>query len=145
MHVVRAPSWGAFGLALACLILAGCGGGSSLSVKGNVTVAGQPLEEGAISFEPADGIGPSLGGKIEAGHYQVTGRAASGKKIVRIRGVQKTGRKIEAGMPAPKGTMVDEIKQLPDIYNDKSTLDIDLPAGKVIEHDFNLKCRYVLF
>jgi len=139
MHVVRFSGAAALGLALACLVVAGCGKGGTLSVKGNVSVAGQPLEEGTISFEPADGIGPSLGGRIEAGHYEVTGRAAPGKKIVRIRGVQKTGRKIEAGMPAPKGTMVDEIKQLPDIYNDKSTLDIDLAPGKPIEHDFNLK------
>jgi len=126
------------GLALACLFAAGCGS-PDLSVKGAVSFAGKPIESGSISFEPADGVGPSLGGTIEAGRYQVSGRAPAGKKIVRIRGVQKTGKKIEAGMPAPKGTMVDEIKSVvPPNFNDKSTLDIELKAGTT-ERDFDLK------
>jgi hypothetical protein len=122
--------------ALACLL--GCGGGT-VRVKGAVTFDGKPVDEGSISFESADGKGPSLGGKIEAGRYEVAGDGGAGKKVVRIRGTLKTGRKVEAGPPVPKGVLVDEIKgPIPAVYNDKSTTVVELKTGKVNEHDFPL-------
>ena len=125
-------------LTIGALFSAGCGGGA-VTVRGAVLYDGKPVEEGSISFESEDGSGPSLGGKIEAGRYDVAAPGGAGKKIVRIRGVLKTGRRIEAGPPAPKGMLVDEIKaQIPSAYNDRSTLTVDVAAGKANEHDFNL-------
>jgi len=129
----------ALALVLACSFAAGCGGGP-LTVKGNVSYDGKPVEDGSITFEPADGKGPALGGKIEGGHYEVSGPALPGKKTVRIIAARKTGRQIDAGPPAPKGTKTDEIdRYIPAIYNDKSTLTVDVVSGKVNEHDFPLK------
>ena len=128
-------------LATGFLVSAGCGGGGGapVSAKGVVTFDGKPVDEGSISFEPADGQGPTLGGTIEGGRYECSGPSGAGAKRVRIRGVLKTGRKIEVGPPSPKGVMVDEIKgPIPPAYNDKSTLTADLAAGKANECNFAL-------
>ena len=56
---------------------------------------GKPVEQGIISFEPADGIGPTTGGSVTDGTYDLTGdaRATVGEKIVRIYASRKSGRK----------------------------------------------------
>ena len=132
-------------LLLFCL---GCGG-AHVTIEGAATFDGQPIESGSIVFEPADGKGASTGGKIADGRYSVNSEEgisvnseegiARGKKIVRITGVRKTGRQIEAGPPAPPGTMVDEIqKYIPASYNTQSTLTCEIAAGSN-EVDFHLQ------
>jgi hypothetical protein len=117
---------------------AGCGAGASV-VQGTVTFAGKPVEEGTIVFEPADGSGASFQGVIEDGRYEVTEGVLLGKKVVRIRGFQRTGRKVEAGLPLPPGTMIDEVRQIiPAQYNDQSDLTIEAVAGQVNHFDFDL-------
>ena len=129
-------------LGLACVFLvAGCGKGK-VPIHGTVLFEGTPVEEGMISFEPADGKGPTTGGLITAGKYDLTDQACStvGEKIVRIVALRKTGRKIPAGSPAPPGTMVDELIQcIPKQFNDQSTLKVQVTAGKANTHDFDLK------
>ena len=58
-------------------------------VSGNVTVGGEPLTEGAISFDPADGKGSGYGGPIRDGGYSF--KVAAGPKLVRILGMKKLG------------------------------------------------------
>ena len=106
------------------LVCGGCGD-NRLPVMGRVTFNRQPVPEGVISFEPADGQGSTTGGRIVEGKYQLVGTAASlpGKKIVRISAGRKTGRKIPAGSLSSAGTMVDEIQRyIPPAYNTRSTL-----------------------
>ena len=126
--------WGAMGLVVALLgMCAGCGS-KLATVQGNVTFDGKPVEQGSIVFEPADGAGPVAGGTIEKGTYRLAGEGGvvPGKKLVRIIAVRPTGRKIEAGPPTPPGTMVDELRPyIPAIYNQQSTLTIEVPAGQV--------------
>ena len=72
-----------------CLLLVfmtGCG--SSFTVSGQVTFEDQPVEEGWITFLPADGKGAADGGPIAAGRDTVMG-ALPGKKIVHIDAVKK--------------------------------------------------------
>lgn len=126
-----------------CLLLvcAGCGGGR-VAVEGSVTFDGKPVESGTISFEPADGQGATAGGPIEGGRYALSGDSAvaPGKKIVRIRAVRKTGRKIESGPPSPPGTMVEETESyIPAQYNTQSTLGCEVTAGGANRHNFDLK------
>jgi hypothetical protein len=119
------------------MVCSGCHHGQC-PVSGEVTFGGKPVEDGTISFEPADGQGSTTGGKIMAGKYEITGDAAPwpGKKIVRIFGVQKTGRRV-AGFG---GVMADEVvPYIPDIYNARSTLTCELVAGGSSQIDFNLK------
>jgi hypothetical protein len=135
----RARRHALFGLACAVVVLlTGCGD-SRVRVHGTVQFEGKPLEEGFLAFEPADGLGPTTGGAIKDGKYDLTGeaRATVGEKIVRIVGSRKTGRKIPAG--SPPGAMVDEWLQcIPKEYNDQSTLKVRITAGKDNSHNFEL-------
>src|SRR5262245_38093330 len=122
----------------AVLLVAGCGDGR-VRVHGTVLFEGKPLEEGFVSFEPADGVGPTTGGAITGGKYDLTGeaRATAGEKIVRIIGSRKTGRKVPAGNPP--GAMVDEwVQCIPKQYNDQSTLRVTIPPGRANNHNFDL-------
>ncbi|MGI6416697.1 MAG: hypothetical protein ACOX1P_13580 [Thermoguttaceae bacterium] len=136
--------WGAIGLVAALLgICAGCGGSSLATVQGTVTFDGEPVQQGSIAFEPADGVGPVAGGMIEGGKYVLAGETGvtPGKKIVRITATRSTGKKIEAGPPEPEGTMVDEIVSfIPEIYNQKSTLTVEVATGEAT-HNFELKSQ----
>jgi hypothetical protein len=131
---------------MACIglvVQCGCSDGKVV-VRGSATVDGLPIDEGSISLEPADGQGPTTGGMIKAGKYELTGNAAAvpGEKIVRIVGLRQTGKMIRAGPPAPPGTMIPEMVQcVPPQYNDKSQLRVDVKAGKPNTHDFHLDSK----
>jgi hypothetical protein len=124
----------------ACLLaLVGCGGGAA-EVRGKVSFNGTPVENGTITFEPADGKGPTAGGPIAKGEYHLTGqnKVAPGAKIVRIQAFGPSGRKVPAA-PGSK-EMVDEFKQLiPAQYNLRSELKETVQADKVNTIDFALK------
>jgi hypothetical protein len=131
-------SFWAMGLVIAALgPCLGCGASNLAVVQGNVTFDGQLVEQGSITFEPADGVGPVTGGTIQNGKYRLgdEGGMVPGQKVVRIRAVRSTGRRIEAGPPLPPGTMVDEISPfIPAVYNEKSTLNVQVAAGEVTHH-----------
>lgn len=126
-----------------CLLTV-CGGCSDgrCPVTGSVTFNAVPVQEGLISLEPADGNGPTVGGKIIAGEYALTGQAAPlpGKKLVRVIAARKTGRRVPAGPPTPPGTMIDEVyRYIPAAYNARSTLTCEISRDGTRQIDFNLK------
>lgn len=122
-----------FGLAL----LAGCGGGGpGATVEGSVTLDGQPLQEGAISFVPADGKTASAGGTITDGKYSVA--VPPGPKRVEI-----TASKVVGQRPAyagdPNSPMIDITKSIvPPRYNSQSELTLEVQSGDN-QKDFALK------
>lgn len=125
---------------LALTLLSGCG---RQPVSGEVTWDGKPVVNGVISFEPADGHGPTTGGKIRDGKYQLTGDAVPlpGKKLVRISAARKTSRQVEVLYSTPK-RMVDEIERyIPEQYNAKTTLFCEIVPGTVNTIDFHLKSQ----
>ncbi|WP_437224315.1 hypothetical protein SH661x_003576 [Planctomicrobium sp. SH661] len=133
-------SIGLFGIAAICFAV-GCGGGGDnrASITGNVSLDGAPVENGTIRFLAENG--PTAGGTITAGKYEIppTLGPMVGKNKVEIRAEKKTGKQIPVGSPAPAGTMMDEtVESIPDQYNTKSTLTVDVVAGKNTK-DFDLK------
>lgn len=58
-------------------------------VTGTVMVDGEPLNEGAITFDPADGKGGVYGGSIRSGRYDV--KVSAGPKKVSIHGMKHLG------------------------------------------------------
>lgn len=125
-----------------CLVLlfgAGCGG--AIPVQGTVTLDGQPVSDGSISFASADGAGPSFGAAIKEGRFQVPGDApvTAGAKLVRIRGSIKTGKQIPAGPPHPPDKMTDEVRYYPAVGAKEEVLKAEVVAGKVNEFPFELK------
>jgi hypothetical protein len=124
------------------VICPGCSDGR-YPVQGAVTYDGKPVDKGTITFEPADGQGPTTGARIVAGKYELTGDSAAwpGKKTVRIIAVRKTGRKVRDEFSA-SGAMLDEVQRfIPDIYNTNSTLSCEVTAGGLNQIDFHLKSR----
>ena len=115
----RGRHWGIVAIAARCaglLVLIVCIGcsHSGIPLDGSVSVGGVPVTEGAIAFEAADGRGRSVGAAIQQGRYHVPRSAGltPGKKNAHITATYKTGQRIAVGMPAPPGTMVDEVKSL---------------------------------
>jgi hypothetical protein len=122
------------------IIASGCGG-KTFEVEGTVEIDGKPVDSGSISFDPADGKGPSFGGVITDGKYKFVSppRVEAGKRIVRITGMQKTGKQIPSGPPTAPGPMVDEIRPFPKRYNENSELSETIESGKANRFDFKLK------
>lgn len=102
-------------MALCGLLLVGCQRSTGVTVTGTVTFNGQPVPDGSITFSPADGKGPSAGGKIENGKYTVSD-VPPGEKIVTVVGGDKiefpktsdemekmamSGQKPQSGMQIP--------------------------------------------
>jgi len=117
------------------LCLSGCGssGPPRGSVQGKVTLDGQPVEQGTITFLPTGGTtGPSAGGVITGGQYSIEEDKGpvAGKSRVEIRWERKTGKKVPAGSPSPPGTMIDQVAEaIPAKYNSKSTLEKEIKEG----------------
>lgn len=123
------------------LLVVGCGE-TTVGVRGRVTLDQKPVEQGAISFEPADGKGSTSGAEIVDGEYELfdNARITPGAKIVRIRATRKTGRVIPK-MPG-SSEMIEEYKEfIPDVYNNRSTLKVDVAPGGIQELNFDLKSK----
>jgi hypothetical protein len=121
---------------LVVLAIGGCGGSGPMEITGTVTFAGQPVENGAIEFEPSDGKGPLAAGVIKDGRYTL--QVMPGPKRVRIEGFKVIGRRqFTPGNPA--SPMVDITEPIvPERFNTKTTLTHEITRG-TSTCDFDLK------
>jgi hypothetical protein len=105
------PRYIALGQLLA-LLLAGAVGcqRSTCTVSGSVSYNGKPIERGAITFTPSDGSGPSFGGMIENGRYEIP-QAYPGKRTVRITGVDDSGTLENVGSAESREAMLAQAKE----------------------------------
>jgi hypothetical protein len=139
-----------FGFAIvsftALLFVAGCG--NSTSVSGRVLFEGKAVANGAITFIPADGLGPVAGGTITDGQYEIA-KLTPGKKIVQIIGVKKINFAVsneemerQAKENAKRGDTTGIVERADEIPPDAegNNRQVDLPAGKQTL-DFELKSR----
>lgn len=120
------PQRSSYLVALACCLIAGCGGEGKgpqrAAVRGMVTVDSQPVEKGSIQFTPTDGTtGPVAGAGIENGKYSADKQSGPvvGTNLVQIMGTRSTGKKVKntIGM-----TVDDRVSVVPEQYHSKSTL-----------------------
>ena len=84
----------------AVFFCAGCGENlppapSVFPVSGTVTIDGQPLATGSITFDPSDGKSIASGGGITDGKFSF--ESTAGPKVVRITSTKETGEKDEYG------------------------------------------------
>lgn len=111
---------------------------SRVAVNGKVSLDGQPLESGYVTFTP-QGDGPSAGGEIKSGQYAID--AGSGPSVgqyrVEIRSMIPTGRKIPNYDGAPGEMMEETYNQIPPNYNTRSELTVEVKPDST--HDFNLQ------
>ena len=119
-------------LSLATFFSLGCSGRSDLaSVRGKITLDGQPLENAFVVFAPTT-HGTSSRGKTDgSGHYEMMFTDSEkgawiGENLVRI----NTG-DVAGNGPAPK-------ERVPAVYNTSTTLKVDVKPGSN-SFDFELK------
>jgi hypothetical protein len=134
--------------AVVVVVAGGCGRSSRIPVKGTVSINGQPLEAGDISFSPiAANGGPTAGAPIARGAYHVPAEQGlvAGEYKVQIHAFRKTGKKTWDGMgepnaPASQKRYVEEMEQyVPSQYNDATDLKATVTAGKANDLKFDLK------
>ena len=141
-NFLKALSNVTFALIVSCTGF-GCGktGPERSTVSGTVSYGGEPVEQGVIVFTPVDAkSGQAVGGNIVNGKYEIAGGKGPfpGSYLVKIEASRKTGRQVQAGNPAPPGTMIDEVKPfIPAKYNSQTTLNAEIGPGKNSK-DFDL-------
>jgi hypothetical protein len=111
----------------------------SAEVAGSVTVDGQPLDEGIVTFRPQPTTpGPEFSGEVRQGAYRVAIRVLPGGYAVHIRSWKKSGKKVTS----PFGVEVEEtVPWIPDRYcGPQTTLSATLAPG-LNRADFTLETR----
>jgi hypothetical protein len=112
--------------AFAVVFLAGCSGSSRL--EGTVTLDGQPVDGGTISFINSSGQNGNAGGQIQGGKYSIESKVPPGTYKVEINWLKSTGKSIPN--KSDPGTMQDETKQvIPMEYNVQTKLTAEVKSG----------------
>lgn len=131
------------GLPLLGSLAAGCGAtGDGLPrepVAGTVTLDGRPLDDGFISFVPADGSETVVSAEINQGRYALprTEGPVTGVQTVQIFATGPTGRKVKN--PENPRELIEETGELlPARYNLRSELRAEIQPGGPHEFDFAL-------
>jgi hypothetical protein len=120
---IRSLSW--LGIVVV-LSLVGCGSNGRSTVEGTVTLNGQPIESGSMSFRPLDGKTPTVGCFITAGRFRL--QVPIGSMRVEITAMEKSGKGVTTAQGAP--VEVDLVTEaIPERYNAKSELVIDVKPG----------------
>ena len=123
----RAPA------AVLVITIAGCGGPADgferFPAWGTVTLDGQPLKSGTISFVALQ-QGASSSGPIVDGAFKLSGNdgLSPGPYRVEVFSMQTTGKKIPSG-DDPSSLVDETINAVPKQYNVDSTLRTEIPAG----------------
>ena len=103
--------------------LIGCDGGGKdgqVSATGTVTLDGQPLEKGTISFMPTGQTGTTGGGDIVKGKYSAY--VSPGEMRVSIRAEREVPVANPTQEQIERGMTVDRESIIPAKYNDRSEL-----------------------
>jgi hypothetical protein len=111
--------------ALCVGVAGGCNSGPPMGdVQGTVTVNGQPLSEGIVTFDPVNGDTPSAGGPIRDGKFRVQVPVAKQRVGIVSNVIDR-----EKTPPNASDDQIVMKKLVPDRYNSKSTLTLDVVKG----------------
>jgi hypothetical protein len=127
---------------IALSALLGCAGSDAgrASVSGKVTFDGEPVKTGQISFEP-QGQGRIGIAQIVDGAYQMPPQQGPtpGKYTVRITADRPTGKQVQSASDTsgrPAGESYEQY--IPEKYNQRSELTVEIGAEPDAVHDFAL-------
>jgi hypothetical protein len=126
--------------AISLAALLGCGETKRMPIEGTVSLDGQPLEKGSITFRPLPGTtGPTAGAAIVNGKFVImsSGGPFAGKFVVEISDVRATGRKVEG----PRGLVDEHLEFLPARYNTRSELQAEVKDTGRNNLEFALKSK----
>lgn len=122
------------------LASAGCGGTSGLvNVEGAVAYDNAPVEKGMITFTPTTEGKQVRFAEIKQGRYEMKGELAPqpGTYSVVVEGLKKVSDPRVPDYAKDENGMVEK-QYLPDKYNKKSELTIEIKEGQS-QYDFNLE------
>jgi hypothetical protein len=142
------PTQSRFGgaVAMAALlagILSGCGGKGydRIPVAGTVTLNGEPMEEGVITFIPIDGsTGPKARAEISLGEYKFDSATGPvpGRMRVEIDSAESEAEALERDIRGGEKPELHRVV-IPPKYNKNSTLTADVSSGGSREFPFALE------
>ncbi|TWU26020.1 hypothetical protein Pla144_32370 [Bythopirellula polymerisocia] len=125
--------------------LAGCSKqAEKTAVSGVVSLDGEPVEDGQVSFEPVQGeSGKMEFGIIVDGTYSIPAEfgLVPGEYLVRITGNRATGKKAkpDAFTEASQGASLDIMEQyIPPQFNTGSSLKVQIDPVEYLQQDFEL-------
>ncbi len=121
--------------AMFALLASGCGGssGPAANVQGAVSIGGEPVAEGMISFTPMESdAGMPATAEIRNGRYEASG-VPLGRVLVQIHASRETGKMLTD--EAEGGQYPETIDIVPDKY--RSGIEITV-AEQDESHDFDL-------
>jgi hypothetical protein len=131
-----------FVLSFVFLLLASCGGPYKVApVSGRITVNGNPLDHASLTFQPV-----ATEGKVDPGPGSGAFTDAEGRYTLTLVGKETRGavvgkHKVRIYL-TPEANVVDKakkpVKELPERYNAKTTLEYDVPANGTSSADFDL-------
>lgn len=129
-------------LLLFCLLglplIVGCGNSLGI-VKGTVTLDGQPVPAGNVTFVKQDEANPAReGAVISNGKFQA--KIPPGKYKLELNGQKVTGSRTQKNFDGNDDVLPLSSEMFPDIYNTQSTLIEDIkPGPQPIKLDLNSK------
>lgn len=126
----------------------GCGGGDALPrepVSGTVTLAGEPLPSGSITFMPTDtnAAGTGATAPLTNGAYRVPRESGlvPGKYRVAISRLEEIATKSAAKAQPGDGDAPAMKERVPAKYNAQSTLNAEVSKGGKNVFDFSLDAK----
>ena len=136
------------GLLSLSLLLTGCGGSDgppTYRVSGKVTLDGQPITKGQITFKDAAGQSKSMAADIQNGTYSFLSTAGQKKiEITSLRKVEGKQHKFggNPGDPIGPNNPADIYEEaVPAIYNTKTTLEHEVKSSGTNQFNFDLKSK----
>jgi len=129
---------------MASMFSLGCGKKSGddiarAEVSGTVTLDGNPIPEGMISFLPEKG--PAAQAPITDGKYSIKdkGGVPVGTCKISIEAMKETGKTLPGG--ATGQPEKEKVQYIPPKYNSKTTLTATITPGKPNTHDVALESK----
>lgn len=123
-------------IAMTFIFLLGCGENSNCTMTGSITLDGNPVKSGNISFYSQDTeINKKIATVVENGKYQIETNEGliPGKYKVEVHWAKETGKKIPSADP---GIMMEQMIQ------GKESLEIEVNIG-ANKQDFKLKSKQI--
>ncbi len=130
-----ARKWLAVGCCLVAAFAGGCDSGPPhADISGTITFDGKPIEKGAITFFPLDGKSQPAGSEIKDGAYKTKVGYGEWKVVISASKVVGTRRLYPNN---PKEVMPLTAEALPERYNEKSELKLDVKERTILK-DYEL-------
>lgn len=126
-------------LSICVFVLSGCTPDNGmLDISGKVTMDGEPVPSGTISFMPVSGQGTTSGGEIIDGEY--TAEVSPGELAVQVTSPQEVRKENPTAEEVERGLDVDRKETIPPKYNRASVLRITV-AADALEHDITMTSK----